>query len=78
MDPVTSPVAATRALREARVELGAALLALTLTAPTRAAAARAADTARLHVTGAANLLDAVEAGASTRLADELTAERWAA
>jgi len=54
MDPVTSPVAATRALREARVELGAALLALTLTAPTRAAAARAADAARLHVTGAAN------------------------
>lgn len=57
-----SPPDVARALRDAREELSAALLALTLTRPTRAA-----EAALLHVTGAAALLDAVEAGASTRL-----------
>jgi len=62
MDAVTPPVATTGALRAARDELRAALLALTLTKPTRAA-----DAARLHVTGAAALLDTVQAGTGTPL-----------
>lgn len=65
MDAVTAPVAVTRRLRQARDELSAALLALTLTKPTRAA-----DAVRLHVMDAAALLDAVQAGANMRLTGE--------
>lgn len=59
MDPITSPVAVARALRKAREELGAALMASTLTRPTRAA-----DAVCQHITGAAHLLDAVTIDAS--------------
>jgi len=74
MDPISNPVAVTRALREARQELSGALLASTLTRPTRAA-----EAVCQHVTGAAALLDAVlGAGARALVVGEVLAERVAA